>query len=299
MNQLGVRKAFVLFSMCALLTTLAFSPVAKAAANGPYSISWADSVWNNRYPGNTVEFDFYLVNSDPTSPTDTISSFQLVTPWQTYFPSDLPASLCDGCDYYYFVNVTIPSSVQPGDVTWTYSFSGTYSDSSHFCASTGNVCTNTITLTLSPDPYALQTQVTNLESSITTLNSNIASLNTQLTTAKSNVTSLQARVISYQSQVASLMVAETQLQGQLALAKGNETLLQQQLTTSRGDLTTANTALAAAESQLGASQSQLNTAQSSLSTYSSVYLPLAVLAPSIIAVLLLVLYLRKGHKTVP
>jgi hypothetical protein len=89
-------------------------PVAHASTpgvsniSGPWALSWAFAVWSNRYPGATLQFEFGLADFDTTPPNDTLSTFQLTTPWGNYTDPALPAPLCGGCTYDYKVNVTVP-----------------------------------------------------------------------------------------------------------------------------------------------------------------------------------------------
>jgi len=320
MKSMRVRsRAWVLLPLVGLLLSPVAIHVANASVEGPFSIWWDYAVWNNRYAGNTVQFDFYLYNVDPSTPNDTINSVKLVTPWQTFQDKALPTLLCEGCSYVYATNVTIPATQHEGSVNWTVSFTGAYKDGSLFCQGTGSVCSETFSLYISPNPYILENEtmklqqtVTSLDTNVTSLasqvssletqlkaaNTNIASLQSQLTAAQANITSLQGQVSSYKGEVSSL-------QTQLTTAQNNITSLQASLSTAKTNLQGAESDLASARSSLSATQSQLNATLSSLAstkntlaTYANVYLPVGIGVPSVIAVLLAVLYLRKGSRRV-
>jgi|GEM_PF-3744808 len=317
MESFPLGKKSVLAISAVLLLSAAYLPLAHAAVYGPYSLQWDTAVWNDRYVGNTVEFDLAVVNTDSTTPNDTISSVELVTPWQTYADTAMPVSLCFACSYLYDVNVTIPATLQPSSVTWTLDFTGTYSDGSALCSSTSNICSTAFSLDISPDPYALEQTMTSLNANITSLSSQISSLQSQLSAAKSNATALQSQLSSYQSQLATAQNSLTAVQDQFTTAKNNITLLQQDavvkstqiqslqqnLTSTAGNLLTTRTSLSSATSALNAANSALNstkatlaTTQSSLKAYSTEYLPAGIAVPVILAAIMLVLYLRKGSK---
>jgi len=317
MESFPLGKKSVLAISAILLLSAAYLPLAHAAVYGPYSLQWDTAVWNGRYVGNTLEFDLAVVNTDSTTPTDTISSVKLVTSWQTYTDAAMPVSLCYGCDYLYDVNVTLPATLQPSSVTWTAEFTGTYSDGSAFCSSTSNICTASFSLDISPDPYALEQTMTSLNANITSLNSQISSLQSQLSTAKSSATALQSQLSSDQSQLATAESSLTSIQAQYATAQNNITVLQQDavakstqiqglqqnLTSTAGNLLTTKTSLTSATAALNSANSELNSTKatlaatrSSLNAYSTEYLPAGIAVPVILAAAMLVLYLRKGSK---
>jgi len=261
-------KIALLMASAMLLLSATALPVAHAQTYGPYSLSWDYAVWGNRSVGKGVEFDLYIYNLASGDPQDTISSVQLITPWQTYTATGLPVMVCYECVYGWFPNVTIPLNQQLGSVSWTLSFTGTYTDGSAFCSSSGNVCSSTLSVNIIADPQTLQTQVT--------------SLTGQLATAEGNITALQKQVQSDQSQVSSLQTQLTNTSNTLQKAKS--------------DLTTTQSALTAANSLLDATKATLASTQSSLAMVSSVYLPVGAAVPGVIAALLAVLYIRKGPR---
>lgn len=286
-NPLGV---LVLLAAALLLFSALPAPVARATivscSGSGCGFFWQTSVWNERYVGGTVRVDFDIYNVYAGTPTDTITSVQLVTPWQTYSDNTLPQSVCYGCAYHYEVNVTIPSTQSVGDVTFTWNFQGTTSTGGAMCYNyPNNICTSPLGLSLDVDPDTLQAQITSLQSTITSLDANVTSLKSQISTLQSQSASLQA---------------------QLSTAKGNITTLQTslattnaQLTTAKANLNTAQTQLATAQTQLAATRASLASTQSSLSTVSNLYLPLGVAVPSAIALLFLFMYLRKKPLPAP
>lgn len=280
----GLTSALVGLLACLFLVSLVPAPIARAtidtcSAGAGCWLWWQSSVWNGRYPGNTLEFDFYLYNTYAGTPTDTVSTVQLVTPWGTYSDNTLPQSLCYGCRYSWYANFSIPPTAAPNNYTINFSFTGTYSTGQPFCSSTSNVCTGQVSLDVKANPNTLQAQVTSLQATIASLNANITSL---------------------KSQIASLQTQQASLQAQLTTAKGNITSLQaalattnSQLSTAKTNLTNAQTQLAATQATLASTQASLASTQASLSTESNLYLPLGVAIPSIVAALLAVLYFRK------
>ncbi len=327
------KRAVAVFSFV-VLCLFALGPVvqvAQAQVDGWYSIYWNESVWNNRYPGNTVYLDFYLVDTGWLSgyggvaqqayANFTLSSLDLFTPWQTYAADDVPVGLCNGCGYFNEFDVLIPTTLQPGEVTFNLTFPGTYSDGGPFCADSGNICEDVITLQVDPNPSLLQDQVTSLQGTVTSLNSSVlsltsqvSSLQTQLASANSNITMLQAQVATYQGQVSNLQTqlsaayanatalqgTITTLQGQRSAADANGVALQQNLTPPLGQLQQAQSTLSSDSAQLSSLQSSLTISQSkdasdhsSLETLQNVYLPVGVAVPSLVAILFAVLYFRK------
>lgn len=328
----------VFLTLAMLLLSSSVLPSARAVVNGPYSWWYDSSIWNNRYQGNTIYVDVTVYNTD-SQRTYTITSLQLTTPWQTYTATDLPATVCFGCNYFHEFSVIIPSTQSVGTVSFTYRITGTSSAGGvMYCSPSTTDCSWTDSISITADPNALQNQITNLQqtvnsldANITSLNSQITSLNSQLATAKNNITSLQSKISSYQSQISSLQGQFTaaqnnmttlqgqvsSLQTQLSAAKNNITSLQndvqskntqiqglqQNLTATanalqkaKSDLADTSSSLDAAKASLVSTQAALAAAQSSLATVSNVYLPVGVAVPAIVAVLLLVLYVRKGSR---
>jgi hypothetical protein len=274
-----MRGAVVLAVAAALLFSAVPPPVSRASVSTAYWLWWDYAIWGSRYLGNQVTFDAYIYNTNSAFPNDLIMSVQLNTPWGSYADTVMPVNLCYGCSYKYEVTFTIPATASLGNAGMTLAFSGRYGDGSLFCQSTGNVCTSNFNLYIIPDPYALQTQVTSMQQTITNLNTNITSLRGQVSTLQGEVTSLQT---------------------QLTTAKGNITTLKTSLatassalTTAKASLTTAQASLATAQATLTSTQAELASTKSSLNTVSSVYLPVGVAIPSVLAALFLFLYLRK------
>lgn len=320
------KRGVAVFSLV-VLCLFALGPVvqvAQAQVEGWYSIYWNESVWNNRYPGNTIYLDFYLVDTgwlsgyggvaEQAYANFTLSSLDLFTPWQTYAADDVPVGLCNGCSYYNEFDVLIPTTLQPGEVTFNLTFTGTYSDGTPFCADSGNICEDVITLQVDPNPSLLQDQVTSLNSSVLSLTSQVSSLQTQLASANSNITMLQAQVATYQGQVSNLQSqlsaayanatalqgTITTVQGQLSAADANGAALQQNLTSTLGQLQQAQSTLSSDSARLSSLQSSLTISQSkeasdhsSMETLQNVYLPVGVAVPSLVAVLFAVLYFKK------
>jgi len=223
-----------------------------------------------------LEFDLYIYNVDPTDPTDTITSAQLITPWQTYFAVGLPVSLSEGYSYNYFANVTIPMDQALGQIKWTVRFQGTYSNGTPFCASTGNACSDTFNLNIIADPAPLQTQVT--------------SLTGQLATAKINATSIQQQV---QSKLIQIQALQLQLQG----LHQNLSTMSNDLNKTKADLGTASSALTTAKTQLNSTKATLSERQATLANYSNVYLPAGAGVPAALAAVIAFLYVKRGSKT--
>lgn len=272
------RGVFVAVAVVSFLFSALPPPVAHGSStyncSGTGCAFWYDdAVWNNRYAGNTVRVDLNVYNTWAGSPTDTITSAQVTTPWGTFTDNTVPKSVCYGCSYFFEANATIPSTTSPGDYTITVTFTGTYSSGSAMnCVGSSNGCSDSFTIYVSANPVTLQSQVTTLQQSIAALNANITSLN---------------------SQIATLQTQQAALQAQLSTAKGNITSLKASLATTNAQLGTAKANLNTAQNQLAATQATLASTQSSLSNYSNLYLPLGVAVPSVIAALMLVLYLRK------
>ncbi len=323
----------------AVLLLIAFVPlaqVARADVEGWYSIYWDTSVWNSRYPGNNIYVDFTLTDTGVegamgsgyyATANYTLTSYKLVTPWQNYTATDVPASLCSGCQYYHEFDVTIPTTQPVGYVNFTVYFTGTYDGGSAFCAGTGNVCTGVVGLQIDPNPYTLLAQVATLNANVASLTSQVTTLQTQLSSANANISSLQSQAAAYQTQLASLQSqltaangtisslqsqlttsqgTVTSLQGQLSTANANNTALQGSLTTAQGQLQQAQATISADSGQLASLQSQLSAAQadassahSTLSTYENLYLPIAAAIPSLIAVVLAALLVRKRSAPKP
>jgi len=242
------------------------------------SIWWDYSLWNGRYVGNTLEFDLNLYNTAASTPTDTVASVQLVTPWGTYSDNTLPQTLCYGCDYYWYTDFTIPTTASPDNYTITLSFTGTYSDGTAFCASENNVCSDTVTVDVKANPDTQAAQIASLQSTIASLNQNVTSLKSQISTFQSEAATIQA---------------------QLTTAKGNITSLKTSLAATNSQLTVTQRYLASNETALASAKSSLAATQSSFSTATNLYLPVGVAVPSIVAILLAILYLRKRPNTTP
>jgi len=272
-----LRGSVVLAVGVLLLSTFPV-PVAHATINSCSGAGcgfwWTDAVWNGRYVGNTLEFDLYVFNTSNPPLTITIASVKLVTPWGTFTDNTLPQSVCQGCEYFWYTGFTIPSTANPGTYTLNYTFTGTYQSGTAICfdKTPPNICSSSVALSVKSNPDTLQAQVTSLQQTIASLNANITSL---------------------KSQIASLQSLQASLQAQLSTAKGNITSLQASLASVNSQLSTAKANLATTQGQLAGVQATLASTQSSLSTYSNVYLPVGVAIPAVVAVLLLVLYLRK------
>ena len=95
-----------------------------------------------------------------------------------------------------------------------------------------------------------------------------------------------------------LSTDRVELNGALATEESNATNLKQSLNSANGELQTTKATLASTQNQLAAVQGQLSSTQSSLNSYSSLYLPIGVAIPVVIAIIFAILYLRKHPKPV-
>jgi len=314
---------------------LAPSPVTHAVVSGPYGLYYFISLTGynpidpyQSYPGGTVYLNYWLVDSS-TSSSDTLTAIGLTTPWQTYSDASVPVTIPQGESYYGYFTITIPSGQQPGNVTWTFTESATgYTSISR--SFTFTIYTNPAALqsqintlnaqisTLQGQVTSLQTQLTSaqnsaasLQSTVTSLQGQVTSLQSQLTAAQNNATSLKSSVNSLTSQLttASSQLSLTQSQlvnetakanaltSQLQSAQSNIANVTAQVNSLTSQLSSAKDSLSAANANLTSVQGQLAATRSELGTYSSVYLPAGVGVPLIVAILFLVLYLRKGPRT--
>jgi peptidoglycan hydrolase CwlO-like protein len=333
------RKLLSIAILAALLITPAIVPLARAASpgissiNGPYDIVWSAAIWNNRYVGNTLLIEFGLVNLD-TGPPDTLSSVTLYTPWGTFTDSSLPASFCGQCVYYYDVNVTIPTTQQPGYTNWSINFTGKYNSGSPYCTDTNDICSYSFSLYISADPDQLASEVSALTTQVNNLNSEVTSLTTELNSANNNIATLQSQITSFQTQVSQLNTQITSLTskltaanssiasyktqvsglngqisalngqvttitGQLSTAKNNASSLATTLNSANAQLQSAKATLSSVQGQLSSTQSQLTSTQSQVDTYNRLYLPLGILIPTAIAAMLAGFLIRKRRAPAP
>jgi hypothetical protein len=112
----------------------------QAVVTGPHSIWWASSIWNNRAPGSTIRYLFLVYNTDPAGANMTLKALSLQTPWGNYNATGLPTSLCSRCRYAWADFITIPTTQQPGNLTFYTRLTGNYGSGAILCADTGNVC---------------------------------------------------------------------------------------------------------------------------------------------------------------
>jgi chaperonin cofactor prefoldin len=325
------RRDFrIALPLLAILSFLMISmpiPVANASTGGPagyWYVYWltgynVDNAYQ-AYPGGTIFLNYVIVNSQ-TSGSITITQIQATTPWQTYTDTSLPITINQGQDYYGYFSISIPASETLGNISISYTDS----------VNGYNVVTGTLRTTIYANPSALQSQINTLNSQITSLQSQASSLQSQLTAAQANATNLQSKVTSLQGQVSSLQsqltAAQTNatnlqksvvsLKSQLSASQSQLSMTQSQLSNATSKVSTLTTQLQSAQSdisnktaQISTLSSQLSTTQASLATanaslafsqgevatYSSFYLPVGVAVPSVVAVILLVLYLRKGAR---
>jgi prefoldin subunit 5 len=292
MKERGPVAVLVVVAACLLVVSGFPAPAARATiyscAGTGCGFWWYDAVWNGRYVGNTLEFDLWVVNTNNPPLSVTIATVKLVTPWGTFTDNTLPQTVPEGQEYSWYADFTIPSTAAPGGYSLNYTFTGTYPSGTALCydKTPPNICSSTVSISVSANPDTLQAQVTSLQAQVTSLQQTITSLNANITSLKSQVSNLQAQQAS--------------LQAQLSIAKGNITALQAALATTNSQLSTTKASLSSAQGQLASTQATLASTQatlastqSSLSTASNLYLPLGVAIPSIVAALLAVLYFRK------
>jgi chaperonin cofactor prefoldin len=335
--KISYEKTLLAVAFASILVFGGMAPVARAlvagstGVTGPWDITWDGYIYGNLTAGSSVYLDFHIYDLDLGYSNDTVSALSITTPWATYTAPDMPAQLCGGCDFEYYLFMTIPATQAPGWVNGTLTFSGAYSDGYPFCHDTSNICSYFGEFYVFPDPGKLESQVASLTTSVNALNSQVTSLASQLSRADVNITTLNGEISTYQTQATQLQSEATSLtakltaanssissyQGQvtslsnqlgtanqdvsslntrLATAQSNETSLQQSLTASNTALQAVKANLASVQSQLTNAQNQLASKQSELNTYSSVYLPVGIVIPVILAVLFAVLYLRKNPK---
>ena len=115
---------------------------------------------------------------------------------------------------------------------------------------------------------ALQSQVSDLSTALTTANTNISTLQTALTTANSNISALQSSNTTLTSEVSTLQTALTAANSNIStLQSSNSTLtsqvtaLQSSDTTLTSEVSTLQTALSTANSSISALQTALTTVQ--------------------------------------
>jgi ribosomal protein S15P/S13E len=211
---------------------------------------------SDRYPGGTVKFNIVMTNSGTTP--DAIDNVTLMTPWQTYSKLNILRTLSPGEAYLGSFNVTIPVNQPTGDVEMLVKTSSRYLIG-QFWAKFDNV-SSTYTLKILPNPYELETELKDSQSKV-------SSLEDQLSTMTKNANDLSKTVASLQKD------------------NQNKTTRIQNL---EAELNQIKISLSNVSSQLSSTQSQLN-------AY-SLYLPIGVAIPSIIALVLAILMLRGRSK---
>jgi len=326
-NLKGSGETFVPIIALAVILLLGSIPAAHASVSGPYDLWYQIGVEGSStvnadqmYPGGTVYLEYCFYNTQ-TSGSVTITQIGLTTPWQTYSDSSVPVTIDQGYAYCESFTVVIPSNEALGTGTWTFTNTATgFTPAS-----------SSFSVTIFANPATLQTQINTLNSEISSLQSSVSSLQSQLTAAQNNATSLQKSVTSLQSQVSSLQSQLTAAQNNATNLQKSVDSLKSQLSTSQAQLATTQSQLSNAtatvnslttqlqsaqlqisnktaqittlSSQLSTTKASLATANANLAfsqgevaTYSSFYLPVGVAVPSIVAILFLVLYLRKGSR---
>ena len=287
MPYIGSQSRAYLLPAVALLGLLVFfqaSPVARAATlqsagdtEGPYTIWWDWHITGNAIPGQTVHFSFYFYNTSPEGENVTLSSFSLMTPWATYTDPTLPQVIPTGYSYGNDIEITIPANQPIATVAGSLNFTGTYSDGTPFCSSTGGICTETENFPIIPDPVSLQAQVTTLNNTVTSLNGEISTLVGRITNLRGELAATNQAGIQDNATIASTKASLANAEANLNAAEAN---------------------LTSTQSQLSAKESQLAASQSSVSAY-QLYLLIVAAVPSAIAVLFAVLYVRNRRPKVP
>jgi flagellin-like hook-associated protein FlgL len=299
------RKIFLAIVIAFCFIGRGTVPIVHADVSSHFDIWWIAALWDNRYVGNTVVLDFYVYNTEP-SVTDTISSLQVVTPWQNFSDSSLPVSLCQGCRYNFTADISIPTTQQPDEVYFTVYFTGTFGDGGGaFCYDEGSVCSDVISVNISPDPYTLQNQVsellaneTSLSANITALQSQVSALNGQLAAADENISSLKAadaNMTAMQAQIQADRMQISTLQGTIATLQNENQSNTELIARLQQNLTSIQSGLQTSQVELGDAQANLSAKQASLLTVSDYYLPVGIIVPAAIAATLLVLYVRKRN----
>jgi len=123
----------------------------QSIVTGPHSIWWSSSIWNDRSPGGTIKYLFLVYNDDPANATMTLRSISLLTPWGNYNDTGLPATVCNRCRYAWADFITIPTTQQPGNLTFYTRVTGAYGSGTVLCADTNNVCLDVTPVVATPN----------------------------------------------------------------------------------------------------------------------------------------------------
>ena len=281
-------------------------PHVYAETAGPYIQWWAAAFdGSDRYPGGTIVFEVFIVNSRPVDLPNSIDVISLVTPWKTYVDPNLPVSIGQGEGYRSTFEIEIPTDQTAGNVDMTFTFSSRYWDG--FGWSSFPDVFFPLNVKILPNPFVLQNQIisneeeiSSLQLSLTDSRESIASLENQLVTAEvaaqsltiqlddssERVASLEGRVGTLEEELTTVKTSRDSLQTDLAIVKSDLRDLRTGLENTRAELASVSSELVSTESDLASTGSALEATRSQLATFQTLYLPLGIGIPALAAIAL-------------
>ena len=284
-----------------LVMGLAPVPAVHAQVSGPYAlwyflwVTGANTATPQAWPGGSVDVNYGFVNSQ-SSGSITLTHVGLQTPWGTYYDEETPVTIQPGQEYYNYFNITIPSNEQVGNVSATFAAA----------ASGFGTMTDQYSVLIFANPYTLQSEISSLNTRVTSMENQTTSLQTQLGVAQTTALALQGQVSTLKSELAASQGNSTSLGIQLSSAKLQLSNATGRVSTLTSQLQSAQSQIQSTEGQIGTLSSQLNATRADLaaangklavfqgeSSYPSYYLPTAAGIPSALALLFLVMYMRK------